>query len=228
VTHTYIICALQFCYPHQPFEVKLALALYSWCIYACLLVSAAEFRYRFFFYIDDRGCEIPVESYQQRLVLGLPSEDPALAHYSETLGTLYNHWDPVCANLMVCSVFDFVNGNILENMPEVNAMTVRRSATNWPTYFRSKTGMAGGFALGIFPKHAHPELTAYIQAIPDIETYQCLANDLLSFVFRLISIRATLIDRRLPPDFTKKNWRGRPRIMCTIVLRPRECTPGLF
>ncbi|KAF8187367.1 hypothetical protein K438DRAFT_1506058, partial [Mycena galopus ATCC 62051] len=93
----------------------------------------------------------------------------------------YKHWDPVCANIMVSAVFDFVGGNVMERRKEILTMEISFTAPNWPTYFRMKTGLAPGFSGGNFPKHAHPDISSYIQVLPDIDAYMCLANDILSF-----------------------------------------------
>ncbi|KAJ7867159.1 hypothetical protein B0H13DRAFT_1636256, partial [Mycena leptocephala] len=33
----------------------------------------------------------------------------------------------------------------------------------------------------IFPKQTHPDISAFIQVLPDIDEFFCLANDILSF-----------------------------------------------
>ncbi|KAF8149297.1 hypothetical protein K438DRAFT_1625090, partial [Mycena galopus ATCC 62051] len=91
----------------------------------------------------------------------------------------YDHWDPVCANAMVCAAFEFVSGTVLESTEEVSSMSIR--STGWAKYLRAKAGMAPGFSCAIFPKHTHPEISAYIQVLPDIDDYMCLVNDILSF-----------------------------------------------
>ncbi|KAJ7292051.1 hypothetical protein C8J57DRAFT_1043751, partial [Mycena rebaudengoi] len=54
-----------------------------------------------------------------------------------------------------------------------------------PSYLRSKTGVAARFSSTAFPRTTHPDLSEYIQAIPDIDSYLCLVNDILSHVFLL-------------------------------------------
>ncbi|KAJ7649571.1 hypothetical protein DFH06DRAFT_996396, partial [Mycena polygramma] len=93
----------------------------------------------------------------------------------------YDHWDPVCANAMACAAMEFVTGTVLENTPSVSTMEVRPTAAGWPKYLRQKSGLGPAAACAVFQKKMHPDLTAYIQVLPDIDEYSCLANDVLSF-----------------------------------------------
>ncbi|KAJ7439818.1 isoprenoid synthase domain-containing protein [Mycena galericulata] len=94
---------------------------------------------------------------------------------------LYKYWDPLCANSMVCAALEFVTGTVLEVRKEVHEMDVRPTASSWPKFLRAKSGMAPGFSCAAFPKQSHPDISAYIQILPDIDEYLCLVNDLLSF-----------------------------------------------
>ncbi|KAJ7237090.1 hypothetical protein C8J57DRAFT_1087814, partial [Mycena rebaudengoi] len=80
---------------------------------------------------------------------------------------LYKYWDPINANSMVCAALEFVSATVLEGRKEVAEMTVRAQATNWPRYLRMKSGMAPGFSCTAFPISAHPDISTYIQALPD-------------------------------------------------------------
>ncbi|KAF7342240.1 Terpene synthase [Mycena venus] len=159
------VTLIQFWYSHLSFEAKLAFSLYAW----------------FFFYIDDGAGNLSHQDYQRLLLLGCPQRDPALAHYHEVLGGLYEYWDPVCANAMACAAFEFVSGTVLENRPDVTAMDIRPSAAGWPKYLRAKSGLGPAAACAVFPKQTHPDITSYIQVLPDIDEFSCLANDILSF-----------------------------------------------
>ncbi|KAJ7885896.1 isoprenoid synthase domain-containing protein [Mycena olivaceomarginata] len=156
---------IQFWYSHNSFDVKLTFALYAW----------------FFFYIDDCADALSLEDYQRGQLLGRPQSDPALAHYHEILAKIYDHWDPVCANFMVCAAMEFVNGTILENRAETKELTVMSTAPAWPKYLRAKSGLGPAAACAIFPMKVHPDISAFIQVLPDIDEYTCLTNDVLSF-----------------------------------------------
>ncbi|KAJ6616718.1 hypothetical protein B0H10DRAFT_1798904 [Mycena sp. CBHHK59/15] len=76
---------------------------------------------------------------------------------------------------------EFISGTLLEGRKEVVDMDVKPSAPNWPKYLRAKSGMAPGFSATAFPKSVHPNISTYVQALPDIDEYLCLVNDILSF-----------------------------------------------
>ncbi|KAJ6459594.1 isoprenoid synthase domain-containing protein [Mycena sanguinolenta] len=156
---------VEFCYHNHTFEVKLAVALYSW----------------FFFYIDDIASEQSLEDYQRLFLQGCPQEDPVLVHLNQVLGRMYDYWDPICANLIGCAALECLSGTLLENRPEISKMAVRPSAISWPKYLRAMSGVGPGYSCAIFPKQTHHDISAYIQILPDIGDYFCLANDVLSF-----------------------------------------------
>lgn len=135
---------------------------------------------RFFFYIDDASAQPYLEDFQRRQMLGLPQVHPPFTHFLRILGDLYTYWDPVCANAMICSAFEFVSGTILEGRKEIKEMKPSHEAVNWPRYLRVKTGMAPGFSCMTFPRSLHPDVSTYIQALPDIEDFLGYANDILS------------------------------------------------
>ncbi|KAJ6500291.1 isoprenoid synthase domain-containing protein [Mycena vulgaris] len=159
------VSVVEFFYYHHTFEVKLAFALYAW----------------FFFYIDDGAGKPFLENFQQRDLMGYPQEDPPLQHFHQILGGLYKYWDPICANSMACAAFEFISGTVLEGRKEVSEMEVQPTASSWPKYLRAKSGMAPGFSCTAFPKNTHPDISTYIQVLPDIDDYLCLVNDILSF-----------------------------------------------
>ncbi|KAJ7291758.1 isoprenoid synthase domain-containing protein [Mycena rebaudengoi] len=158
------VSLVQFFYPHHSFEAKLGASLYTW----------------FFFYIDDCASPSALAAFHQHILLGSPQKDVPLRHFSEVLGGLYQHWDPICAGSMVAAALEFVSGNVLESRKDINEMRFRPTASSWPKYLRAKTGMAPGFSNALFPRQAHPDLSAFIQIIPDIDDWMCLVNDILS------------------------------------------------
>ncbi|KAJ6554995.1 isoprenoid synthase domain-containing protein [Mycena vulgaris] len=159
------VSVVEFFYYNHPFEVKLAFAFYAW----------------FFFYIDDIASHSSLEQFQQTIMSGTKQLSGPLASFPSVLAALYTHWDPICANFMVTAAMEFMSGTALEVRAEVVAMTIRPSAISWPRYLREKSGMAPGFSCAAFPRVVHPSITTYIQALPDIDEYLCLVNDILSF-----------------------------------------------
>ncbi|KAJ7083087.1 isoprenoid synthase domain-containing protein [Mycena belliarum] len=159
------VSVVEFFYSQHTFETKLVFAMYAW----------------FFFYIDDNAGKPFLEDFQRRIMLGYPQEDPPLQNLHQVLGNLYNHWDPISANSMVSAAQEFISGTALEVRKEVSEMKIQPTASSWAKYLRAKSGMAPGFSCAAFPKQTHPDLSAYIQVLPDIDDYLCLVNDILSF-----------------------------------------------
>ncbi|KAJ7169193.1 isoprenoid synthase domain-containing protein [Mycena crocata] len=158
------VALVQFFFPHHSLEVKTSIGMYAW----------------FFFYIDDCAPPSALAAFHQHILLGSPIGDVPLQHLKDVLGGLYKHWDPVCVNSMIGGAFEFVTGSLMEVRPSISEMKVRPSAPCWPKYLRAKTGMAPGFSNAIFPKETHPDIAAYIQAIPDIDDWMCKVNDIVS------------------------------------------------
>ncbi|KAJ7618766.1 isoprenoid synthase domain-containing protein [Roridomyces roridus] len=156
---------VEFTYYHHAFEVKLVLGLYSW----------------FAFYLDDVAPPASLNTYHRIILTGGTHTPEPLAHLQQSLTGLYTHWDPFLANIMVTSALDVISASMLENRGDIMQMEPRPTAASWPWYLRTKTSMAAGLASGIFPMAAHPDLRTYIHALPDMDKYLCLVNDILSF-----------------------------------------------
>ncbi|KAJ7660446.1 isoprenoid synthase domain-containing protein [Mycena rosella] len=135
----------------------------------------------FFFYVDDIASRASLEQFQHITLVGGKQPPGPLAHLQSVLGNLYTYWDPICANFMVSAAMEFISATALEVRPEIVCMDIHPSSIGWPRYLRTKSGMASGFSCAAFPHVAHPDITTYIQALPEIEEYLCLVNDILSF-----------------------------------------------
>ncbi|KAJ7480552.1 isoprenoid synthase domain-containing protein [Mycena latifolia] len=159
------VSIVEFFYYNHPFEVKLAFAYYAW----------------FFFLVDDNTSQASLEQFQRNALLGKAQPPGPLAHFQPALGALYKYWDPLCANIMVSAAMDFVTATALEGRQDVVCMDVRPTALGWPKYLRAKSGMAPGYSCAAFPLAAHPDITTYIQALPEIDECLSLLNDILSF-----------------------------------------------
>ncbi|KAJ7119777.1 isoprenoid synthase domain-containing protein, partial [Mycena epipterygia] len=93
----------------------------------------------------------------------------------------YAHWDPVCVDFMVTSAMEFISSTALEGREDIIHMSLSPSAKGLPKYVRGKTGMTAGFACAAFTRAAHPDITTYIQALPEMDEYLGVINDILSF-----------------------------------------------
>ncbi|KAG7096146.1 hypothetical protein E1B28_006819 [Marasmius oreades] len=158
---------VEYSYFHHGFDAKVQFALYSW----------------FMIFIDDLSKRMPnaITEFQHRILLHKPQLDPALEQFPRILGNLYLHWDPICANSMVCAALEFISGTVMEDKKEIETMLPHPYAENWPKFLRSKTGIAPAYSYAVFPRTAHPDMSVYVQVLPDMEDFINLGNDILSF-----------------------------------------------
>ncbi|KAJ7091725.1 isoprenoid synthase domain-containing protein [Mycena crocata] len=181
----------EYFYYNNTFEEKLAFAFYAW----------------FFFYTDDMVPQSHLEGFLRGIMVGggQPEVTGPLSKFQFILTDLYEHWDPIAASLMITSAMEFINKTALEGREEVARIQVHPSAASWPRFLRAKTGMAPGFSCAAFPRSSHPDLSTYVQALPDIDEYLAFVNDILSFykedlageTMNYVSVRAR-VTRRHP------------------------------
>ncbi|KAJ7618796.1 isoprenoid synthase domain-containing protein [Roridomyces roridus] len=153
---------VEFFYYRHPFEITLAFSFYAW----------------FFFYIDDVAPRSSLENYLHVLLSGGSQSGP-LGHLHTVLADLFTHWDPVLVNMMVTALMDLMSATVLEGRD--NIIQMKLTARTWPSYLRVRSATSPGFSSALFPMTAHPDNTAFIQALPDMDEYMCLINDVLSF-----------------------------------------------
>ncbi|THU86671.1 terpenoid synthase [Dendrothele bispora CBS 962.96] len=134
-------------------------------------------------FIDDLSRRIPsaITEFQHRILLNKPQLDPALAQFPRILSQLYWHWDHICANSMVCAALEFISGTAMEDKDEIQRMVPHPAALNWPRFLRMKTGIAPAYSYAVFPKSHHPDTSVFVQALPDMDDFINLGNDILSF-----------------------------------------------
>ncbi|KAJ7107924.1 Trichodiene synthase [Mycena epipterygia] len=128
-----------------------------------------------------------LQDFQRGLVQGQVPENPVLRHFSLHLRDMYLYWDPVVANCIVCAALEFVNGCVLESRAEIRAMAVSPLAERWPSFLRAKTGVAAAYTLMIFPQSENVDIAQFMQAVPDINVFIELSNDVLSFYKEMLA-----------------------------------------
>ncbi|XXH04291.1 hypothetical protein Hte_010705 [Hypoxylon texense] len=60
-------------------------------------------------------------------------------------------------------------------------MTPTRGGQKWPWYIREKNGDGDTYACLAFPKALYPDVSCFMEVIPDLSMYVCFVNDVLSF-----------------------------------------------
>ncbi|KAJ7613353.1 isoprenoid synthase domain-containing protein [Mycena polygramma] len=156
-----------YAYRHHSFETKIYITLLSW----------------FSMTIDDRVTQmrIPLEQFHERLLNAQKQLDPLLDHLACLLKETHVYWDPVCSSAIICSFLEFIASTLIQDRDEVKRKRGVVESPSWPPYIRAKDGEPDAYAYMIFPKATCPDVSVYLQAIPDICIFINYNNDVLSF-----------------------------------------------
>jgi hypothetical protein len=92
---------------------------------------------------------------------------------------MWDYFDPIAANAIIIGFHEFINGTMMESITKTIIHHAR--APNFPEYVRLQSGAPALYAYWIFPRHKHPDLSTYVQAIPDLLALINRVNDIFSF-----------------------------------------------
>lgn len=149
---------------HSPMEVRLQVALYSLVI----------------FLTDD--CEIPaaaLDEFMHRFYSGRPQLHPVLDHMVEILHGMDEFFPPLAVKGIVQGTVDYMNVNAFE--PHAEKLPLHPAALSYVTARRMKHGLAEPFLMFLFDKFNYPDVSTWVQAVPDMMIYTNWANDIYSF-----------------------------------------------
>ncbi|KZT66299.1 terpenoid synthase [Daedalea quercina L-15889] len=105
-----------------------------------------------------------------------------LARLMEVLSGMWKSYPGFSAGTVFSAVLQFINGCMLERMDGICCRAVHPpDALPFITYRRAMSGLADAFSYFIWTKAGSSDIASYIQAIPDISSFQNHANDILSF-----------------------------------------------
>ena len=124
--------------------------------------------------------------FQQRFLSGQPQLNPVLDALGETLTRLWDLYDPLCANSIIVSVFEFLTATCME--PKLERLPRIRSTQRFPWFIRERNGVGVAYALFMFAKSSRTDIMEFIQAIPDMNFWIDATNDLMSsvlFIYRV-------------------------------------------
>ncbi|KAG6876109.1 hypothetical protein C0992_000946 [Termitomyces sp. T32_za158] len=160
------VAAAQLSYPAHEFKLKIVIAVCTACMK----------------WMDNIADEIlqPLTQFQHRLYACKPQLHPVLDCFATFMMRLYDHYESYVADQMVISCVSFMLGSSIEVRSLSKDMKQSTDAILWPYYVRSLS-ISSFYAYACFPKKDHPEVTDYIQAIPDILVFTNFLNDVLSF-----------------------------------------------
>lgn len=137
---------------------------------------------RYLIYVDDMTCKDPgpFSVFEQRFLSGQPQLNPVLDALVGVLLRLWDLYDPLCANSITSSVFNYFTATCLEANPQ--KLSLVQGTERFSDFLRTHTGVSIAFAAMMFTKSTEVDITEYFQAIPDMDFWIGLTNDLLSFV----------------------------------------------
>ncbi|KAF8504991.1 isoprenoid synthase domain-containing protein [Hysterangium stoloniferum] len=140
-------------------------ALYSW----------------YLIYIDDIAptFTVAIQEFQKRFFRGQPQLHPVLTALVQVFNNIWELYDPVVANYIMASSFDFISWCCIEH--KMRTMPLIKGIERLPWFIREKSGVAAGWILHAFPKSRNFTMTDVLQALPDMCYWVNLSNDLLSF-----------------------------------------------
>lgn len=90
------------------------------------------------------------------------------------------HWSLIPANIIITSSLNFVTSTIIEHKKLVSRDSQGPSGRPWAYYLRNMDGLGDAYGVFTFPSALCPDVSKYIQAIPDMAKYIVLSNDILS------------------------------------------------
>ncbi|KAF8586479.1 terpenoid synthase [Ramaria rubella] len=133
-------------------------------------------------YVDDRAARdiTHISVFEQRFVCGQQQLDPVLNALADVLRKMWKQYEPLCANLIVGSTCDLLTSQCIEPRLEILA-PICDMPGRFPWFMRDRSGAGVAYAAMIFSRSAKVDIMKYIQAIPDMNFWIDVSNDILSF-----------------------------------------------
>lgn len=91
---------------------------------------------------------------------------------------MWDLYDPLAASAIFNSTLNFITGSCIE--PELKNIPLKNGIERFPWYIRDLTGLAVGYSLLGFVKSGGFDMIKIIQALPDMNFWVDICNDLLS------------------------------------------------
>ncbi|CAN8100804.1 unnamed protein product [Discula destructiva] len=153
-------------YPDHPVEVQAYIGIFTWLVVM----------------IDDKTAEMrdDVELFQTRFARGEKQPNANLQGLSDILHEARDHFAPILSNLLVTSALNFVTSNLLEVHDEFKSMERTRAGVMFPYYYRNMAGITEAYAVFTFPKALYPDMSCFLESIPDMALFINIFNDVVS------------------------------------------------
>jgi hypothetical protein len=91
----------------------------------------------------------------------------------------YIHFSHTAANFIINSALNATNATVLAGSA-LGRMTRTSGGENWPYYLREKDGVSEAYIWFTFPATLYPDVSCFMEAIPDMTKYILFSNDILS------------------------------------------------
>lgn len=157
-------------YPSHPLSIQLHIGIFTWLGFL-IDDSAAH---------ENTAAQDELALFQIRFITSQPQPTPLLECFAQNLRETYQYWDPVTANFIVLSALAFVTANVLERRREYQDMEAAPAGANWAYHFRNIEGLPEVYTYFMFPRIEYPDVSVFLQAVPDMGRFINLTNDILS------------------------------------------------
>ncbi|KAI1178557.1 isoprenoid synthase domain-containing protein [Nemania sp. FL0916] len=154
------------CYPGHSLEVRAYTGIFTW-----LAIVADDSIFK-----DPK----PWQNFIAHFQSGRKQDTHLAQAWAGHLRMCDKYYSPVVAGLIVTSSLNFTIINVVEGS-ELPKMSRTTGGTHWPYYLRDKDGISEAYVWMTFPKESYPEVSSYMEAVPDMNKYISFTNDILSF-----------------------------------------------
>ncbi|KAG9249469.1 longiborneol synthase [Emericellopsis atlantica] len=157
-------------HPHHPVDIQSYIGLFTW-----LVVQYDDL-------VGQQKAKLQeATAFQERLLAGQKQNDPLLEGIATLLRRARQHFDVVLANMLQISVLKFLTSNLLECHQGFCKMQQTQAGVQFPQFFRDMSGMNVAYAVFCFPAAQYPDISCFLEALPDIARFIDISNDVLSF-----------------------------------------------
>ncbi|EKM53553.1 uncharacterized protein PHACADRAFT_98817 [Phanerochaete carnosa HHB-10118-sp] len=134
-------------YRHTPVETQVHIALWT-----ALCVCIDDL---------DAGVEVP-----ERFHVGREQLHPLLDLLADNIRRMHEFFHPYGATIIATCTVQFVACALVDR--ETKAMNLHPSARGYPLYKRARNGLGEGYSYCIWDKTHFPDVSSYIQSMPDL------------------------------------------------------------
>jgi len=106
---------------------------------------------------------------------------------------VFKFWDSTVANFIVSASLNFLTACALQARDGFTQMKRTKAGHNWAWFMRDKDGVGEAYAWFAFPKALCPDISQFLEMIPDLSAWIGLTNDVLSLVYLPCSLDCTII-----------------------------------